>query len=385
MTTNLSSAMEAVDKYYQDYGSRAKELAEQGKKVIGYLCAFTPVEFITAAGFVPLRIKGSVQEPITKADTQMETIVCPLVRSCYDMTLKGMYNYISGLIVPHACDSICRTYDIWENTLDLPYTHLLNIPHGTDASSMSFFKEILNTFRISLGRFAGKEITEAALIDAMKAHNENRSLVRALLELRKQQPTLVSGTEMTKILMASVSLPVDESNKLLSEVLSEVKQRKPALPESKARIMVIGAQIDDAAFMQVVEDSGASVVIDDLCPGTREFWEDARVTDNPLDGLAERYLDKVKCGRTYREEKGDYQAALEDRYGHIKEFTRDFNVNGIILYIYKYCDSFGFEVPALKSYIESLNIPVLYLEDEYSMSTISRLKTRVQAFLEMLG
>jgi benzoyl-CoA reductase subunit C len=385
MTTNVHNAITTVDKYYQDYGVRAKELAGQGKKVIGYLCAFTPVEFITAAGFVPLRIKGSVSEPITKADTNMETIICPLVRSCYDMTLKGKYSYISGMIIPHACDSICRTYDIWKATLNLPYTHLLNMPHCTDASSMTFFKEILNTFKTSLGKFAGKEITDTALTEAVKVHNENRSRVRALLELRKQQPALISGTEMTKILVASISLPVDESNKLLSDVLNEVKLRKPESPKSHARIMVIGAQVDDAAFIKVIEDSGASVVIDDLCPGTREFWADAAVTANPIDGLSERYLEKVKCGRTYREEKGDYKAALEDRYGHLKEFARDFKVNGVVLYIYKYCDSFGFEVPALKSYIQSLNIPVLYIEDEYSMSTISRLKTRVQAFLEMLG
>jgi benzoyl-CoA reductase/2-hydroxyglutaryl-CoA dehydratase subunit BcrC/BadD/HgdB len=38
----------------------------------------------------------------------------------------------------------------------------------------------------------------------------------------------------------------------------------------------------------------------------------------------------------------------------------------------------------MKSYIESLNVPILYLEDEYSMLTIARLRTRIQAFLEMI-
>jgi benzoyl-CoA reductase/2-hydroxyglutaryl-CoA dehydratase subunit BcrC/BadD/HgdB len=60
-------------------------------------------------------------------------------------------------------------------------------------------------------------------------------------------------------------------------------------------------------------------------------------------------------------------------------------VDGVVIYLYKYCDPFGFEVPAMKSYIESLKIPVLYIEDEYSMSTIARLRTRVQAFLEMIA
>ena len=64
---------------------------------------------------------------------------------------------------------------------------------------------------------------------------------------------------------------------------------------------------------------------------------------------------------------------------------KDFKVDGVVLYIYKYCDPFGFEVPQIKSYVESLDIPVLYLEDEYSMATIARMRTRIQAFLELIG
>ncbi len=83
--------------------------------------------------------------------------------------------------------------------------------------------------------------------------------------------------------------------------------------------------------------------------------------------------------------KGSYQEYLEERFGYLGNYIRDFKVDGVILYIYRYCDPYGFDVPAMKSYIESLNIPVLYLEDEYSMLTISRLRTRVQAFLEIIG
>ena len=351
---------------------------------MGYLCALTPVEIISAAGFIPLRIKGDVNEPISKADVNMETIVCPLVRSCYDMTLKGTYNMLSGLVIPHACDSICRTYSIWRTTLDLPYTHLIDMPHGDDASSIAFFKDILNIFRKSLGRYAGKQITDEDLKQAIERHNENRAAIRRLLELRKTDPPPISGSEITKILVASVSLPVEESTKLINQIIDEVN-KKPITEKKKPRIMVVGAQVDDAAFIKIVEDAGANVVIDDLCPGTREFWEDIAITPDPLDGLAERYLKGVKCGRTDREQKVDYEAYQEVRFGHIGQFIKDFKVDGVIIYLYKYCDPFGFEVPALKAYIQKLDTPVLYLEDEYSMSSIGRLTTRVQAFLEMLG
>jgi benzoyl-CoA reductase/2-hydroxyglutaryl-CoA dehydratase subunit BcrC/BadD/HgdB len=88
-----------VDKYYQYYGSRAREPKKYGKRIMGYLCAFVPVEMLTAAGFIPFRIKGYINEPITKADAEMETIVCPLVRSCFDIGgqfTKGCLRWMRG-------------------------------------------------------------------------------------------------------------------------------------------------------------------------------------------------------------------------------------------------------------------------------------------------
>ena len=382
---DTAGGLMAVDKYYQDYGSRARELKTQGKKIIGYLCAFVPLEIITAAGFIPFRIKGDVHEPITKADTEMETIICPLVRSCFDKSLKGSYEFLDGIVIPHACDSICRTYDVWKYTLDLPYSHFINMPHSTDDSSLEFYKALLGTFRTSLGKFAGKDISDQDLTQATRLYNQNRAKVRELYQLRKASPPLISGAEVNKLLVAAVSLPVEEATQLIDSVISEVKQRGDVLPQKSARIMVVGAQVDNVAFIQLIEDSGAWVVADDLCPGGRESLADADATDDPLDGITERYLRKVKCGRTYREMKGNYEEYLEDRFGHMGRMIEDFNVDGVVLYIYKYCDPFGFEVPQMKSYIESKGTPVLYLEDEYSMSTIGRLRTRIQAFLELLG
>jgi benzoyl-CoA reductase subunit C len=377
--------LDLVNKYYEEYGSRCRELKKQGKKVIGYLCSYVPVEIITASGFVPFRLKGDVNEPITKADIDMETIVCPLVRSCFDLSVKDNYEFLDGLVIPHACDSICRTYDIWKYTLRLPYSHFINMPHGSDDSSLDFYKAILNTFRQSLGRFAGREISDDSLARAVRTCNENRKRLRVLADFRKSYPPLISGSEFTRVLVATMSLPVEESLNLLDGVIAEVKLRPRTTGIELRRIMVVGAEVDDDEFIRLVEDSGAYMVIDDLCPGTKDYWPDADATPDPMDGIAERYLRRIKCPRTYREQTGTYPEYLEDRFGHIGRFIRNFKVDGVILYTYKYCDPFGFEVPAMKSYIESLGTPVIYLEDEYSMSTIARLRTRIQAFYELLS
>jgi len=340
---------------------------------------------LSAAGVVPVRIKGNVREPITRADAEMETIVCPLIRSCFDLALKGKYEFLDGLVVPHSCDSVTRTYDIWKSNLKLPFCHFLNVPHSTSEPSLKFFRAMLELFRNSLEKFTGKEISDRDLVRAIKLHNRNRALMRQLYELRKSDPPLISGVEMTRVLVAAMSLPVDESNSLLESIIREVKARNKPTAKKSARIMVIGAQVDDTALMEIIEENDASVVIDDLCIGTKIYWPDVAVNDDPLGSLATRYLEDLMCPRTYRDKTGTNEEYVEERFGHIGRFIREYKVNGVVLYIYKYCDPYGFEVPDIKRYIEALNIPVLYLEDEYSLSSIGRLKTRVQAFLEIMG
>ncbi len=376
--------LEKVKKYYMDYGCRARELKKEGKKVMGYMSALGPLEIIAAADFIPIRMKGYVHEPITKADAQMETIVCPFIRNIFDSALKGRYDYLDGMVIPHTCDSISRTYDIWNYNFPLPYSHFLNVPHVTDSPSLEFFREVLNTFIKSLERFTGNKISNERLTQAVKAYNRNREKMRQLYELRKSDPPLISGMEMTEVLVATMSLPVEESSELISRVIDEVRKRGSRPAEKSPRMMVVGDQIDNVALIEIIEKTGAWMVMDDTSNGSKIYWSDVELTQHPIDGIAEHYLRKMNLPTFYRETGGTYQNNLEERFGHLRKFIKDFKVDGVILFLYKYCDPYGFEVPATKTYIESIGTPVLYLEDEYSASTLARLKTRIEAFLEMI-
>ena len=386
MELKRTDGLALAEKYYREYGSRARELKSAGAKVIGYLSALGPVEVLTAAGVSPIRLKGSVSEPITKADAYMETIVCPFIRNVFDATLKGKFDYLDGIVMPHQCDSTDKTSNEWRYNLSLPYFHFLNVPHLTDDSSVNFFRSVLGVFIRSLERFTGREITEAALAAAIGAHNENRRAVRDLYNLRKQNPPLISGSEMTKVLVAAMSLPVEESTALVRNVAEEVRQRPaPSGNGSGARLMLMGDQVDDVAIAQIIEAAGASLVMDDLSIGSKIYWTDVDISSDPLRAIAERYLRKVKLPTTFIAEGNSYEENLEARFGHVKRYIEEFKVNGVILFVYRYCDPYGFEVPSIKSYIESAGAPVLYLEDEYSTSSLGRVKTRVEAFLEMIG
>ncbi len=379
-----SGGMAKAEQYYSDYGVRARELKASGRKVFGYLSALCPVEILTAAGVVPIRLKGNVSEAVTKADAYMETMICPFVRNVFDAALKGKYSYVDGMVLAHQCDSIDRTYDVWSYGLNFPYWHFVNYPHLADDPSIEFTKDILRIFIRTLETFMGRSISDAALADAVRAHNENRRAMRELYDLRKEDVPRISGAEMMKVLVAAMSLPVEESTALIRSVAEEVQRRAPLSGRGAGRIMLLGDQIDDVAIVNAIEGNDAFLVMDDLSTGSKMFWGDVDVTADPVQGIAERYLKKLKFPTTFV--AGDtYAETLDLRFGHMRQYIQDFKVNGAILFIYKYCDPYGFEVPAIKSYIESAGTPVLYIEDEYSTSSLGRVKTRIEAFLEMIA
>ena len=386
MSGKQDNILNTVEKYYKDYGLRAKELKKEGKKLIGYVCSFVPLEIISASGCIPFRVRGDIYEPITKGDALLETIVCPYYRSVFDLAVKGKYEFLSGLVIPHGCDSMVRSYSTWSYSLPYSYFHFVNIPTVCAESSSEFFQAELDTFRKSLEKFTGKAITDDDLARAIQIYNENRDKVKALYEFRKADPPLISGTELTMVLTVGSSLPIGESNTLFDQVLAEIRKRGKSPLKKGPRIFIDGACLDNIELIKLVEELGGNVVADTICNGARDYFPKTDVGRDPIDALAHRYLDKINCPKTYRENKtGTFEGDIASRFGDIGAYAKEFKVDGAILYVYKYCDPFGFEVPARKAYYKSINVPLLPLEDVYSAGTMSQLRTRIQAFLEMIG
>jgi len=376
---------------YQNRTERAKELKAEGKMLLGYLDILPVLEMLTALDLVPFRLLGNMDDPITKADACLPTVVCPLLRSTMDQGLKGTYDFLDGAVFAHHCEVAEKMAHIWRIYIDPPYLHFIDTPHTTHAAAVKHHKELLEDFQKTLESFTGKKLTRENLQAAIKVHNQQRTLVRELYDLRKPDPPFISGTETLQVIVALMSIPVEEGNELLKQTISEVKQRKDRPPKQPARLMIWGSDIDNIALVDMIESTGANVVMDDTSIGSRAYFPMVELTDDPLDGLADRYLVGLKNPRTFREtvlneaNKKDFLTDLENRFSYLKDYTKEWNVNGVILEALRYCDTHGYEVPGLMHYLNSIGLPSTYLEYDYSKSALAQLRTRIQAFIEVIG
>ncbi|GAB6143236.1 double-cubane-cluster-containing anaerobic reductase [Desulfocicer niacini] len=385
MQTSVTSGLEKALKIYQSRHESAVELASSGKKIMGYFCSYAPLEMLTAMDFVPFRIQGSMDESITKADSHIPTIACPILRSGLDLGLKGKYTFLDGFVAAHTCDCQEKFCSIWQHTMKPSYFHLIDMPHVADADSVDQFKTKLKLFQSSLEAYTGRKMDMDRLKEEIALHNRQRQLVADLYRLKQSDPPLLSGTETLQIMIALMCMPIEEGSLMLEDIIEELPTRKDAPAQKGARLLLWGTPLTETGIIRMIESADAHVVMDDTCAGTRHFLPKVEITEDPLDGIAQRYLDGIKCPRTVRQTTASFSTDMETRFGYLKEYVEKWKVDGVILQSVRYCDTHGFEVPDAKSYFRQMGIPAIYLEHEYTRVALAPLQTRVEAFLETIA
>jgi benzoyl-CoA reductase subunit C len=387
--SDKNEGLKKAREIYLDSSRRVRGLKAAGKKIIGYPCVYVPLEMLTALDLVPYRTCADMKEPITEADRALPHSFCPVMRNCLDCALKSRDDFLDGMVTIHSCDPQEKTARIWESYTHYPYFHFIDMPITVRSEALEYFKGQLKDFRKTLEAFTGKKLSRDKLETAIKSHNRQRALVKELYLLTKSSPPLISGTEIIHVLKALTSLPVTEGNDLLTETIGELKERAAGPEKKSARLLIWSSTLDDADIMQAFE-AKANVVMNESCGGVRAYRGEVKLGADPLEGLADYYLNEITCARTFRqaslgETRKDYARDLQSRFGYLKGTIKDCKIDGVIMLLVRYCDPFAFEMPSLKDYLNSIGIPNTYIEYDYNVGALAPMRTRVEAFVETIS
>lgn len=354
-----------------------KEWKDNGGKIVGYFCTHVPDELITAAGLLPVRMRATGSTGTELSDAFYSSINCSFPRHCFNMALNHEFDILDGLLVPNSCDHIRRIYDNWLRQLDIGFLEMFNLPKKVLDPQVQWYNKEVHLLKEKLEKHFGVEITEEKLRDAIRLHNETRRLLRQIYELRKMDNPPITGAQVLATIVAGTAIPRDKYNGMLKELLEDLKGAE-GIKEYRARIMVVGGILDDPEYMDIIEDQGGLVVTDSLCFGTRLFWEDINESGDPYEAIARYQVqERPTCPRSY----GDQPK----RAKFLRDMVKDFNVNGVIGERLLFCDSWVVEHYMNDQDLKEAGVPFLKLDREYILSGKGQLRTRVQAFLEMLG
>jgi len=329
-----------------------------------------------AAGLLPLRLSGQ-GEAATVADAYIYSNLCPYVRSILALGINGKANGLDGLVFVRSCDGMRRMYDLWRSYVGTRFTYMLEVPKNRDGTAMEYYASQLRKFASALEQEFGVKITTASLNQAVKTANQVRKLMQQIYKLQRGVPLPLPGSEVFQLGLEGMRMDkesfVAKLKKYYSKAKSQVKQRGG---KGKVRVLISGNVVDRPELFNLIEAAGADVAAADLCTAMRYFdYPVEENSDDPYLALAQRYLGKLRCARI---------TGLAEHFAELKELVKTYAVDGVVYTSVKFCDQHLYDAPYLMEKLKDDRIPVLFLENDYTWGNIGQLKTRVEAFVEML-
>ena len=386
---NRPKAMDFWDLVISEvHGIRPAELVEEqkkGRKVFGAFCVFVPDEVVVAANSIVTGLCGGSQFWVPGGEAVLPKNTCPLIKASVGARLGRtcpFFRIADVYVGETTCDGKKKAYEILGQ--DVPML-IMDVPQMKRPKDILKWKEEIAEFAAKVEEITGNKITVENLKESIRVINEKRKALKRVYDARKAIGLPISGRDA--LLMMQISFFDDPArcaqmcNRLADELEERIKDGVSVVKEGTKRILVTGTPlaVPNWKLHNIIETSGAAVVCEEMCTGTRYFEnlvdDSGETLDDLYMALAERYM-KNNCA-CFTPNPG----RIEDIINYAKEYQAD----GVIDCSLKFCGLYDIEKKAVNEALKEAGIPVLSLETDYEDSDAEQLRTRVEAFVEMLN
>jgi benzoyl-CoA reductase/2-hydroxyglutaryl-CoA dehydratase subunit BcrC/BadD/HgdB len=388
-TPNRAKSIEYFENMLQDRSQRVKELQDakaSGKKVIGTFCIYVPEELIYAAGAIPLRLSCGHYDSIAPAEEIVPKNTCPLIKSSVGYNLNNinpLFKFCDAIIIPTSCDGkkkmaevLSNKYNVW--TLDLPQDK-------ENPKTKEFWNSQIYSLREKLENLTGNKISKKNLKESILLLHKRVELVRTLFEMRKYECSPINGRDVHLIMQVAF---FDDIKRWMGQVLNILKEIKENIikknfvsDKNTPRIILTGSPLiwPNMKVLNILEESGAVIIADDSCVCGQYFYNPVETDDWSMKAMIEAIADKALLPSVC-----PVFTHSDDRMDRLLELIEQYNANGVIYHVLRLCQVFDFEYAKVSKILEKKGVPLLRIETEYSEEDAGQIRTRIEAFIEMM-
>ena len=370
------------------HGIRPGELIEaqkQGKKVFGTFCTYVPDEVLIAAGGIVTGLCGGSQFWVQGGEKVLPKNTCPLIKASVGARLERtcpFFRIADMYIGETTCDGKKKAYEILAEDVPL---HVMDLPQMKRPQDYDRWTDEIRILAEKAQELTGQAVTPEKLGEAIHIVNEKRKALLRIYEARKSANIPISGKDALLIMqIAYFDDPVrcaEMANRLADELEQRNRDGISVFPKGTRRILLSGTPmaIPNWKIHHLIETSGAAVVCEESCTGTRYIEhltdESGKTLEEQYRALAERYL-HINCA-CFTPNQG--------RIDDILRLAREYQVDGVIDVNLKFCETYDTEGYFVERALKQAGIPVLGIETDYTDADTEQLRTRSEAFVEMLG
>lgn len=364
-----------------------RKAQEDGRICVGSVCSLVPEVLLELPGAFTVRLRAPRTGSMEMGTYYMTSFLCEYSRALLERAIEGGYNFLDCLIAPDACSMINRAVENMEllHTMEKEkfYYQNMEIPMKADDNGLFIYvSECRSKILKPLQEVYGIDVSEEALRKAVEVHNKVSGLLRQIGEFRKEDNPRITGYEYYILTLATYVCPKDLLIGKLTETLEELKTREPDKKKTfRAKVVLVGSEIDDLDVVKLIEESGALVVADRFCFGSMPGREEIELNDSEdvLTQICRHYMYASQCARYMNKEK------MSGRRAYVDQLAREYHADGIIYEQMKFCDYWAYErMVGTKVMRDEYGYPVLSVDRPYTIGTSGQLRTRVQAFVESI-
>jgi len=388
-TRDRPSQMRYFDEVANFFGKREEEIQqykEAGGKVIGHFCSFAPIELIYAADAQPVRLDSGFYDTVRPGEEILPVEVCPLVKSSLGVktvNLSPYFELCDAVINPMACDGKTKLGEILGDYLPI---WTLNVPRIKDnPQSKSFWTEEVKELKKKIEELTEKKISRERLKSAIALVLKAQKTFRRLYDIRKSDIITITGRDAMLVTWSlfhdDIHRWTEKTEELCGELEKHVADRRSICSPQTPRLMLAGSPIiwPNWKIPNLVEESGGMIVCDEFCSSMRSFYDPVGVDEWTMDDMfravAERYLLPSTC---------PCFTPNDDRVDRLLQMAEEFKVDGVIYHVLRGCHVYSIEFLKVKRAFERKDMPSYKIESEYSQEDVGQIKTRIEAFLEMV-
>ena len=377
-----------LEKLLQDSCNDAvRQAKSEGQFVIGSVCAMIPEPLMNLDNCFSVRLRAPRTGSMEMGTYYMTSIMCECARALLERAIEGGYGYLDCIIAPDACAQMNRCVENIDKLKLCDNEHFFvtysDVPMKSDETALRHYVRQMRQYVLEpLQQRLGIDVSDEALKRAVEKQNRVNRLIMEIGEYRKESRPRITGYEFAVLCLATFVCPKAYIIPILEETLEELKTREPDVKNPyRARVVMVGSEIDDPDLIRLTEEAGALVVADCYCLGSFPERLEINLTDEEdvLTQICRHYMEHGQCPRFMNTEK------INERQTFVDVLAREYGADGIIYQQIKFCDYWGYErAYAGKVMREQYGYPVLSVDRPYVVGNSGQLRTRVQAFVESI-
>lgn len=368
------SLREVVECANDPYPSIRQWVRDTGKKVVGSTIADVPEEVIHAYGFLPVALVGT-QKPLKKAPAKLPDNACSLARSNLELAMSYEGDLFDGFVLPQVCDTTQHLSDIWRINFPDKYVESFLAPRQADRPSARYWvKEEIDRLIASLAGWTGRTIKDHDLQESIKVFNESKALLKDIYAIKRKNPAAVTNKEMFAMIKLSMQVDKAEFNQSLKKIRDGLDPNGKA--EGYTDVIVVGITCDPLEIFDLFDEIKINIAGDSLVTGTRYLQGIVPENGGAVDALAARHF-----------QRGFYSPIHDDvfrNFEEVKVLYKATNAKAAVYVHIEFCESEEYDLPDLKKMIRKEGIPIHVVDTEYQTTSLSHVRTRLQAFFESL-